>query len=207
MIGQGDATDAGLDEVEAARARLYRLLAHALMQPPTSALLSRMARLHGDEGELGSALREVAAAAAATSAGAAKAEYDQLFIGVARGELLPYASFYLTGFLHERPLARLRVELARLGLARAAGRSDPEDHMATLCDVMATLIERRAAADEAGFFDRHLAPWSVAFFNDLERAPSARFYRPVGALGRALIDLDRQAFAYAAEPSLARGAS
>lgn len=195
-----------LDEVERARALLYRLMAHTLAQPPDENLLDRMAALDGDEGELGEVLRDVAAQAAIMSAGVARVEYDVLFIGVARGELLPYASFYLTGFLHERPLARLRAELEQLGLARADGRCDPEDHMATLCDVMATLIETESPM-QAGFFARHVAPWANAFFTDLERAPSARLYRSLGALGRLLVELDRQGFAYAAETEPVVGAA
>ena len=190
-----------LDEVDAARFLLYRLLAHALAAPPDAGLLNRLTRLGGDEGPLGAALNALAQTAAGTTVEAARREYDALFIGVARGELLPYASFYLTGFLHERPLARLRGELDRLGLARAAGRSDPEDHMATVCDVMATLIGRDDAEAEAGFFARHLAPWASAFFTDLERAVSARLYQPLGSLGRLLIELDRQGFAFAADTS------
>jgi TorA maturation chaperone TorD len=195
-----------LDEVERARALLYRLLAHALAQPPHEALLDMMATLDGEDGALGEALRDVAAQASIVSVAAARAEYDALFIGVARGELLPYASFYLTGFLHERPLARLRAELDQLGLSRAEGRSDPEDHAATICDVMATLVETGSDL-QAGFFARHIAPWAVAFFTDLERAPSARLYRSIGALGRLLVELDRQGFEYAADIHSVRGAA
>ena len=186
-----------LDEVDVARALLYRLLAHLLAGPASPELLHRVARLQGDDGLLGEALADLAGIARETAPEAARKEHDTLFIGVARGELLPYASFYLTGFLHERPLARLRGDLERLGLARMTGRSDPEDHMATMCDVMATLIERGSAEAEAGFFTRHLLPWAQAFFTDLERAASARFYRPVGRVGRLLAELDRQGFAYA----------
>lgn len=194
-----------LDEVDAARAALYRLLAHVLGRSPTPDLLARMAALNGDDTPLGSALRGTAAAAGA-SPGAWAAEYDVLFIGVARGELLPYASFYLTGFLHERPLARLRADLGPLGLARADDRSDPEDHIAMICEVMATLIERQDEA-EAIFFARHLAPWGVAFFTDLERAKAAGLFRSIGQLGRLLVALDRQGFAYAADPIPVQGAA
>ncbi len=187
----------GLDDVDGARAALYRLLAHALAGPPSAGLLERMARLRGDEGGLGAALSDLARVAAQTPLAQAQAEHDVLFIGVARGELLPYASFYLTGFLHERPLARLRGDLSRLGLARAEGRSDPEDHIATVCDVMATLIERGDAEAEAGFFARHVAPWAGAFFDDLAQAGTARLYRPLGLVGLCLIGLDQQGFAYA----------
>jgi TorA maturation chaperone TorD len=195
-----------VDEVERARALLYRLLAHALAQPPDEALLDMIATLDGEDGALGEALRDVAAQASIAPLAAVRAEYDALFIGVARGELLPYASFYLTGFLHERPLARLRAELDQLGLSRAEGRSDPEDHAATICDVMATLVETGSDL-QAGFFARHIAPWAVAFFTDLERAPSARLYRSIGALGRLLVELDRQGFDYAADIHSVRGAA
>ncbi len=195
-----------MDELETARALVYRLLGHALAQPPDAGLLARLTQLHGDDSPIGTALRALAAEAAGCSAAAARAEYDALFIGVSRGELLPYASFYLTGFLHERPLARLRADLARLGLARAAGRSDPEDHIATVCEVMATLTERMPSAGPE-FFARHLAPWGASFFADLERAAAARLYRPVGAIGRLMVELDRQGFAYAADPPEQRGAA
>lgn len=195
-----------LDDVERARALLYRFLAHALAQPPDEALLDMMATLDGEDGPLGDTLRDISAQASIATVAAARTEYDALFIGVARGELLPYASFYLTGFLHERPLARLRAELEELGLARAEGRSDPEDHAATMCDVMATLIET-GHPGQAGFFDRHMAPWAAAFFTDLERAPSARLYLPVGALGRVLVELDRQGFYYAADTLPVQGAA
>jgi TorA maturation chaperone TorD len=194
-----------LDEVETARALVYRMLGHALAQPPDAGLLARLAGVDGDGSPIGMALRELAVQASGCSVEAARAEYDTLFIGVARGELMPYASFYLTGFLHERPLARLRTDLARLGFARASGRSDPEDHIATVCEVMASLTERGPAAGSE-FFARHLAPWGASFFADLERANAARLYRPVGAIGRLMVELDRQGFAYA-DPPEQRGAA
>lgn len=194
-----------MDEVDTARALLYRLLGHALAQPPDAGLLSRLARLDGDDGPIGAALRDLAARAAGIDPAAARAEYDLLFIGVARGELLPYASFYLTGFLHERPLARLRADLEVLGLARADSRLDPEDHIAMVCEIMATLIERADDAVQANFFSRHLAPWATKFFTDLEHAKAAWLYRPVGAIGRLMVELDHEGFAY--DTPLQRGAA
>lgn len=197
--GEGNIASASpIDELDVARALIYRLLGRFLAQPPDAPLLARAKLLAGDAGPIGSALRALAEQAAATEPGAAKREYDTLFIGVARGELVPYASYYLTGFLHERPLARLRAEMARLGFAAIPGRSDPEDHIASVCEIMADLIETGDEAAQAGFFDRHLAPWTERFFADLEASASAVLYRPVGALGRALIDLDRQGFALTA---------
>ena len=124
-------------------------------------------------------------------------EYFDLFIGMGRGELLPYGSYYLTGFLHERPLARLRGDLATLGIERAEGEVEPEDHAAILCEIMSGLASRHLSAapgaDEK-IFENHLAPWIGRFFNDLERAEAAKFYRSVGALGRVFIDIETEAF-------------
>ena len=197
----------GMDDVELARALIYRLLGRALAEPADAGFLARLAHLDGGDGEVGTALRDVAAAARAATPEAAKAEYDALFIGVARGELVPYASFYLTGFLHERPLARVRAEMQALGLARAGGRSDPEDHIASECEIMAMLINRGDAGAQSGFFERHLAPWADRFFADLERAASAVLFRPIGALGRLMTNLDRQGFALAAGASTQKGAA
>ena len=125
-------------------------------------------------------------------------EYFELFIGLGRGELLPYGSYYLTGFLHERPLARLRADLSGLGIERAAGQAEPEDHAAILCEIMAGLVSRRfpaPAAAERELFGQHLAPWIGRFFADLEQADAADFYRRVGTLGRVFVEIETDAFA------------
>jgi TorA maturation chaperone TorD len=111
--------------------------------------------------------------------------------------LLPYASFYQTGFLNERPLADVRADMARLRLKRAEGRHEPEDHIATLFEVMAGLAAGRIApangVGEAGFFARHIAPWAIQFFDDLAIAPSADFYRPVAEVGRIFMEIESRA--------------
>ncbi|HEY0202804.1 MAG TPA: molecular chaperone TorD family protein [Acetobacteraceae bacterium] len=197
----------GIDDIELARALIYRMLGRALAEPWDAGFLARLAKLSGDDGELGTALSAVATAARRAAADVARTEYDALFIGVARGELVPYASFYLTGFLHERPLARVRAEMQALSLARAGGRSDPEDHIASECEVMAALIGRGDVDAQAGFFERHLAPWAGRFFMDLERAASASLFRPIGTLGRLMMDLDRQGFALSAGNPMHKGAA
>jgi TorA maturation chaperone TorD len=187
------------DEVEAARAIEYALLASLLLRPPDAEALARLARLQGDPTTpLGRAHAALAGAAAAASAEAVKREYFDLFLGVGRGELVPYASYDLTGFLNERPLARLRGDMQRLGLARAEGHSDPEDHFGSLFEIMSGFAAGRfeaSAADQGGFFARHVAPWAERFFADLESAGSARFYRAVAAVGRVFIDIEMQGFA------------
>jgi TorA maturation chaperone TorD len=125
-------------------------------------------------------------------------EFFDLFIGVGRGELLPYASYYLTGFLQDRPLARLRGDLARLGLARAEGRFEPEDHLGTLCEIMSGFADGRFAVpaeEEKAFFGRFLLPWAPRFFADLEHAKPASFYKAVGTVGRVFIEIEAEAFA------------
>src|SRR6266571_5282151 len=188
----------GIDEVDAARGREYALLATLLARAPDQALLDQIAGLHGDASPLGLAHIALAEAARQSSAERAEREFFDLFIGLGRGELLPYGSYYLTGFLHERPLARLRAHLGKLGLERTPGQAEPEDHAAILCEIMAGLASRRfpaPAGSDREFFEQHLAPWIGRFFADLEQAEAAEFYRGVGTLGRVFIEIETDAFA------------
>jgi len=189
------------DEVDIARGQEYALLAVLLARAPSSALLGRLATLRGDPSPLGIAHAALAEAADAVSVERVEREFFDLFIGIGRGELLPYGSYYLTGFLNERPLARVRTDLARLGVERVSGHAEPEDHAAVLCDIMAGLADGRfnaASGADRDFFDRHLAPWIGRFFADLEQAQAADFYRHVGTLGRVFIGIESAAFTLAA---------
>ena len=185
------------DEVDLARAQNYALLAALLLRAPDAEMLARLARLQGGPTPLGLAHIALAEAANAASVASVQREYFELFIGVGRSELLPYASYYLTGFLNDRPLARLRADLAALGLERAEGRRDPEDHIGTLCEVMSGFAGRQygASEEEARFFGRYLLPWAPRFFGDLELARAAEFYKAVAALGRCFLDIEAEAFA------------
>jgi len=187
-----------VDDVDGLRARHYDLLAVLLGGPPGQDLLDTLAGLPGGDGILGQHVADLSRAAAETMGAEVEREFFALFIGVGRGELLPYASYYLTGFLNERPLALVREDLAALGLTRDEAMSEPEDHLAFLLDVMAGLAGGRFAAGpdaQARFFGRHLAPWVERFFGDLERAQTARFYRAVGGLGRTFMEVEAEAFA------------
>jgi TorA maturation chaperone TorD len=188
------------DPVDAMRAQHWALLARLLARAPDAALLRQLAALGEDDTALGAARGQLAAAASEADAALVEREFHDLFIGLGRGELLPYASYYLTGFLHERPLAKLRAEMQRLGIARAEGVAEPEDHIATLCEIMAGLLRGEFAEDGAGggdapgrFFARHVGPWAGKFFSDLEAAEHARFYRAVGRLGGAFIAIEAEA--------------
>ena len=188
----------GLDEIDAARADLYALLALLLWHAPDAAMLHRLAAATDGSGALGAARTGLAEAAATLDAAAIEREHFALFTGLGGGELMPYASYYLTGFVHERPLADVRTDLHRLGLVRTEGLSEPEDHLAFLCEVMAALIRGVCGTPEITeerFFARHLQPWAGRCFADIESAEAARFYRPAGQLGRLLIDIEIQAFA------------
>ncbi len=187
-----------VDEVTAARAQEYALLAVLLARAPNQDLLDRLAQLRGDPSPLGIAHMGLAEAAGSVTVEQVEREFFDLFIGVGRGELLPYGSYYLTGFLHERPLARLRGDLAPLGIARSEGNVEPEDHIATLCEIMSGVVGGRFPAPQGTdqqLFEKHLAPWADRFFQDLERAQAANFYARVGAIGRVFFEIEREAFA------------
>jgi TorA maturation chaperone TorD len=186
-----------VDEVDQARAREYSLLATLLLRSPDAVLLGRLAELHGDSSPLGVAHTALGEAAARTDAERLAREYFDLFVGVGRGELLPYASYYQTGFLHARPLAQLRETLRRIGVERADSLTEPEDHAAILFEIMAALAGGEIAAPDGTdreVFESHLAPWIGRFFRDLEQAKAADFYARVAALGRIFTAIETEAF-------------
>lgn len=189
------------DALDQARSEQYRFLSALLIAAPTADRLQGIAALRADQSALGQAFTALAGAARDTDEKTVAREFFELFVGVGRGELLPYASFYQTGFLNERPLADLRGDLTALGVARAAGRYEPEDHIALLFEVMADMAGGVIAVTperEAAFFARHIAPWAAQFFDDLTIAPSARFYQKLAEIGRLLVDIEARAFQLAA---------
>ena len=198
LYAEHPGTAGDVDEIDAARAQEYALLSVLLARAPDAALLERLATLRGDPSPLGLAHAALADAAERTNVECIEREYFELFIGIGRGELLPYGSYYLTGFLHERPLARLRTHLEKLGIERTAGQAEPEDHAAILCEIMAGLVSRRfpaPAGSDGELFEQHLKPWIGRFFADLEQADAADFYRRVGTLGRVFVEIETEAFA------------
>ncbi|WP_119461919.1 molecular chaperone TorD family protein [Rhodospirillaceae bacterium SYSU D60014] len=191
--------DMDLSEEDSLRAQFYKFLARFLAAPPDDWVLNFAANLQGDETPLGQALNSLARIAAKTAPAVARNEYHVLFIGLGRGELVPFGSYYLTGFLNEKPLAKLRGDMAALGLARADHVKEPEDHIASLCEIMAGLITgefgcARTLEEQRAFFRAHLLPWAGRFFENLEAAESAVLYAPVGTLGRLFIAVEETAF-------------
>src|SRR6185312_15403007 len=187
-------------EVDVGRAQEYALLATLLSAAPSAKLIAQLAKLRGDATPLGLAHAHLGDAASNATPAAVEREYFDLFIGLGRGELMPYASFYLTGFLNERPLSRLRQDLAALGIERVENNFEPEDHASTLCEIMAGLAGGGIPASretQRTFFEKHVSRWMAHLFDDMEKAESARLYRSVGTLGRVFLEIESEAFTFA----------
>lgn len=185
---------------ETARADLYGLLATLFYAPPTQDLLDTVAAapVEGD-GALQQAWARLVAACRDTSAEAVREEYESLFIGVGKPDLILYGSWYLSGFMMEKPLAALRNDLAALGLQRDDGMAESEDHIAALCEVMRYLIASddvvHANLDtQKRFFGSHLQPWAGAMCDAIIQHPQAGFYSTVAALAKVFFDVEMQAF-------------
>lgn len=192
---------AALDPVDQFRVQHYGLLAVLMAREPSAETLALVAGLSGDATALGRSHAALAEAARRADPARLEREYFDLFIGVGRGELVPYGSYYLTGFLREKPLARLRQDLARLGIERSPSLVELEDHVGVLCETMAGLIDGRFEAPEGAardFFARHMQPWTGRFFADLETARSADFYRCVGRVGRSFMTIETESQALVA---------
>jgi TorA maturation chaperone TorD len=192
-----------------ARANHYALISRLFHAAPDGTLLDTLAAsgdwpVDGDAPSaeamlMARAWNALCAASSAMDAAAAQDEFDALFGGVGRPQVVPFASFHLAGFVNEKPLARLRDDLAALGLQRAAGESDPEDHIAALADVMRLLLTdtTRSEADRAAaqdrFFATHIEPWYGALIDALDAAPEANFYRRAGQYLRCFLDIESAA--------------
>jgi len=192
--------DNALSLADSGRADLYRLLGNLLAVPPQQSVLEVLQQLSvpatDDSAGLEQALHSLRDAAGQAVPEKLEEEYFALFIGLGRGELCPYASWYRTGYLMEQPLAELRNDLKRLGFARREGVGEPEDHAAALCEVMAMIISENVLsfAHQQDFFEQHLRSWLPQFLVDLSRAEQADFYRTVGRTGQAFMNIEQQYF-------------
>ena len=185
-----------LDEEQQCRVGAYGMLAQLLRNSPDQQILDQVAvfaELSSKADELALAMSMLGLSATTSRSETVDDEFHDLFIGMGRGELVPYGSWYQTGFLMERPLGRLRTDLNALGFQRQDGVTEPEDHVAALCEVMAMLIqEDQSLQIQSQFFETHLASWLSRFFTDLSEAKSATFYRAVGRFGKAFIALEKR---------------
>ncbi len=181
------------------RADMYNFLALLLAGPPSKDTLKQTAALAGDDSALGEAINAMARVTKSMRPTAVESEFTALFIGLGRGELLPYTSFYLTGFLNEKPLAQLRKAMVGLRITRAPNVFEPEDNIASLLEMMGGMITGRFGTatpieTQADFFNKHLGSWADHFFSDLEAAKASVFYAPVGSAGKAFMEIEREAF-------------
>ncbi|WP_380058033.1 molecular chaperone [Falsihalocynthiibacter sp. SS001] len=191
--------DIMIPEEDRLRADLYNYLGLLLARPADQITLEQTAALSGDASGLGAAITSLAKVAKVSKPQAVEREFNALFIGLGRGELLPYASYYLSGFLNEKPLAALRSDMAAHGIRRAPNVYEPEDNIASLMEMMGGLIVGRftgvgSLADQKTFFNKHIGPWAKHFFSDLEGAKASVFYASVGSVGREFMEIEREAF-------------
>lgn len=185
------------------RANTYALLAVLLHHQPDDAALAMLTDIESDETEFGQALGALADRARAATVDTVDDEFHDLFLGIGEAELKPYASYYLTGFLYEKPLAKLRADMCSLGVGKADDATEPEDHIAALCEMMCGMIMGDFGVPvpldrQRAFFDQHIGPWAGRFFENLEDSPNARFYKPVGIIGRLFMTIEKQSFEMAA---------
>jgi TorA maturation chaperone TorD len=184
---------------DAARANFYGLLARLFYAPPDAELLHTLARADGLEaegGELGKAWAALCGAAGEADPEAVRDEYDTVFVGTGKSPVTLYTCAYSIRYASEAPLAELRGELARLGLARREEASEPEDHISALCETMRHLIaaQKREVADQRRFFERWIAPSAGSLCDAIEDEPATAFYKPVARFAKAFFDIERNAF-------------
>ena len=196
-------TSSALDE-ETARAEVYGLLAQLYYAPPSPELLAALrvavTEAPAQGGFLEEPWRQVVGVAREMDDRAIADEYDALFGGVGKPEVYLFGSHYLSGFLNEKPLARLRTALADLGLGRdEATMPETEDHVAYLCEVMRYLIAGDDVAvanltKQSEFFAGHLQPWANDLCDAISAHPKARFYRSLAEFTRAFMSVEAQGF-------------
>lgn len=196
---------APLSGEDQARADFYGLFAHLLLAPPDAALLAALAAAEpisaAGEFALEDAWLKLTQAAGVVDAAAVADEFSAMFISTGTPPLNPYGSFYAAGHLNDAPLADLRHDLARLGLARAPGVGEFEDHLGALCETMRVLIQGgpgmapRELAVQKAFFEAHIRPWYAACLADIAGSSDANFYRVVAGVVDAFLVIEAQAFA------------
>ena len=204
VTSKTDVANADAQSDDLMRANFYGLLARVLAKPMDEESLETMRGLadHDDSTPLGEAIASFGKLCVRTPHAKAQEEFTELFYGVgAGGEISPYASLYITGLVYDKPLAELRSDMGRLGIAAADSTGEPEDHIASLCEMMHGLLtgalgnlggDDARSAEAKAFFDKHLAPWAGRMFKDLEGAQSAALYMPVGTIGRLFMEIERE---------------
>ncbi len=188
-----------IKEEDQLRADMYSFLANMIRTEPSQELLDSVKKLTGDDSSIGKSIKLISKLASAMHVSEIQDEYVNLFVGVGRGELLPFASYYLTGFLNDKPLSKLRNNMNELGVVRIKEVKEPEDHVSSLFDIMSGMItgqfgKQYSITEQSNFFEKHLNSWIHLLMSDIESAKTAVFYAPIGSLGKEFINIEREAF-------------
>ena len=182
-----------------ARIEVYALLSSLFYDAPSNEFLkaigdSRSLCINEPATEFCRAWRCLQYAAAHGNSEAIKEEFDTTFIGTGRQPVMLYGSFYMAGFLHEKPLAQLREQLTKMGVERRSGCHESEDHISALCDVMRLLITTAGVSSQLDFFRQHISPWCLQLCAAIDGAPGTHFYKHVAALLREFFVVESAAF-------------
>lgn len=200
-----------VDSQDQARADLYALLAALLLHAPSPSLLAALSSADAlpatqQDHALRRTWESLVLSAGMMDAAGTAAEFDALFISVGTPQVSPNASRYLTGFLMEKPLAVLRDDLQALGLGRAAGSRELEDHLGALCETMRLLVAGTALlpavglAEQRTFFIKHISPWYLRCLDDMRSTIGVSFYRNVADFAQAFFETEFEAFGIDDEP-------
>jgi TorA maturation chaperone TorD len=192
-------TVSDIKEEDQLRADMYSFLANMIRTEPSQELLDSVKKLTGDDSSIGKSIKLISKLASTMHISEIQDEYVNLFVGVGRGELLPFASYYLTGFLNDKPLSKLRNNMNELGVVRIKEVKEPEDHVSSLFDIMSGMItgqfgKQYSITEQSNFFEKHLNSWIHLLMSDIESAKTAVFYAPIGSLGKEFINIEREAF-------------
>ena len=193
-------SSSALEPEDEARAAIYGLIARLFYAAPDQHVLGQILNanlLDRGEGDLASAWRELVAACRDAFPVVLENEHTELFVGTGKAEITPYLTHYVIKYATDNPLVELRQQLALWGLGRRDNASEPEDHVAGVCETMriAIAVQHRSEEEQKTFFDRFIYPGAIPFCDAVSASPKASFYARVARFARAFLDLEREAFA------------
>ena len=188
-----------INEEDQLRADMYSFLANLFRSEPNSELINQLKVLESDDSPIGKSIKTLSKLASSLDLPTIRDEYVSIFVGVGRGEILTFSSYYLTGFLKDKPLAKLRQDMESIGIKLEDNVKEPEDHIASIFDMMAGLItgkfnKKFSIAEQRDFFNKHLAPWVDLLMRDIESSKIAVFYSPIGTIGKEFMEIERASF-------------
>ncbi|QFQ77446.1 TorD/DmsD family molecular chaperone [Vibrio harveyi] len=187
--------DTQREQEQTLRTEIYLVLSAIFRSAPSEEMIEFLTSLEVEPSESAMQKAWIALQQAAKDSNreALEDEYQDLFIGIGRGEVMPFGSWHMTGAMMEKPLAEIRHDLELLGFERDENVKEPEDHIAALCEVMSMLTGEEEDLQQA-VFNKHIAPWFNSFTQQLENAESANFYKPAAQLCEAFLTLEQVRF-------------